>query len=260
MRGNVMTSKVSNEKLLSPTKTFSEIKKSWEQILKLDIRSRLKAYRTIENDIKKNYSAKESSLEEIEFYLLVLRITKVTPQLFSRMFIRWLELTGNSNPTTLLSKRGKVDVESGCLHVADPSVYQALDLENYSEKKIVSLMNQGNLFELHVGGDGEFNVQLRIVDTPDPIVTAKEFKCCEESTGMSAIIQIPTGELWVADAGAIGSKKRGHVAIKTTPGNYKICAYNFHIPEKVQSIYIVLSKTEQVSKNEFSEIPVFHYT
>ncbi len=244
-----------------PKKSFNEIQRQWEKIQSLDIKNKLKAFRSIGNDIHVSYEKKETSVEQLEFYIKVIKQviqTRSFPQSASRFLAKltsdWIELTANDQTESLLKKAGKIVIEAGLIMIADPNYFALNELtDDYSDKNILNLINQGKLYAISTSGDGLFNVQVRIVDSLEPLLTAKEIKYVVDSSE-SAVIHITSGSLMVADPSTWENEKQSILLNSVVPGNYKVCVYSFIIPNKLESFYIVLSKTELEANNHLSSI------
>ena len=61
------------------------------------------------------------------------------------------------------------------------SVISRLDSQFYTRKadeflNEIELINSGKVYFFGTGGDGIFNIQVRIVEVPEPVLTTKEYK------------------------------------------------------------------------------------
>jgi hypothetical protein len=130
--------------------------------------------------------------------------------------------------------------------VADP-VHCSVDelRKDSSAKNCLRLINQGKCDIFSTETDRGFwtgDIQLRIVDSLEPILTNEEFKYvtwCSDST----IICIPTGIIAVTDIFFLDNEE-DRISTSITPGNYKVCVYLLSNEiEESESFYIVLCKT-----------------
>lgn len=246
-----------------PIKPFSDIQQDWQNIQSLEIKSRYKAMRGIANDICNAYKGENIDAPKLQFYMDVLKqINKIhniprCKTALSKITALWLELTGNENAKIIKKIFGKINVETATVAIGEPSYSkEALDAyEKYAAQKILNLINQGKLFIFGTGGDGEQNIQIRVVDSLEPVLSTKEYRCILNATE-TLIINIPTGTLVVADPCFLNMEKE-RMLINVEPGNYKICVYHFYIHSKVDSFYIALCKTNEEAKNTLTKLPQF---
>lgn len=244
------------------TKSYSNIQQDWKNIQSTEIKSRYKAMRGIANDICNAYKG-EDDASRLQFYMDVLKqINKVhnmprCKTALSKITALWLELTGNANAKIIKKILGKINVETATIAIGEPSYSkEALGAyENYADQKILNLINQGKLFIFGTGYDGEQNIQIRVVDSFEPVLSAKEYKCILNATE-TLIINIPTGTLAVADPYFLDMEKE-RLLINVEPGNYKVCVYHFYIDSKVDSFYIALCKADEEAKNTLTKLPQF---
>lgn len=184
-------------------KSFEEINRSWETIKSLSVREKLSALKSLGFDIKVIYKPGETALNEIQRYIELLKEIIRIPNrpaslvlLLNRMYADWLALTGNSEHLILQKKSAKLNIQSGQIVMADQTLDLSL-LAECDEKIELQLINKGNLFAFNTGGDGIINVQCRVVEANNPVLTLKEYKCSVNATEM-AVIKIPTGLLQIA--------------------------------------------------------------
>jgi hypothetical protein len=245
-------------------KTFSQIKHEWERIQCLDPKSRFKSMRLIGNMIYDSYEKEEVSLDELEFYMAILkqvaRTQSFSPRysrLLSKLIGDWVELTGNDKAEIISKVSGKIPGQMTCIAIADPSYFIVEEEvgDEYIERKFVQLMNLGKALIFEGDGKDEINIQIRVVDSPMPVLTIKEYKCVVDASEQ-AIIHIPSGLVVVADLIDLNHDKY-HVSTQVIPGNYKICVYYFHIRNKLDSLYVVLCKTEEEANNSLVKIHDF---
>lgn len=243
-------------------KSFIQIQTEWEKIQTLDIKSKLKAMRAIAHDIAVSYDKKETDIEQLTFYMQIIKQvarTRSFPQpallFLSKLIADWLVLTGNDKSKIIFKKAGIIPVDTASISISDQS-FNIYELDgDFSDKNYLSLINQGKCYIFSTGADGMYNVQLRVIDALEPVLTNGEFKYVTESSA-SAIIHIPTGIIAITD-GLLLDKEFPHLSASIMPGNYKISVYQFYIPNKLESFYIVLCKTDREASNDFSNIYTF---
>lgn len=246
------------------SKSYAEIRQAWEKIKGLDIKDRFKMMRSISHDICEIYHKNDIELENLIFYIDVLKQVNQIHDIprckrsLSKMIATWLDLTGHVNAKIVKKISGKINTETASIAIGDP--YYARNVieaySNYSEKNVVNLINEGKGYVFSTGSDGLHNVQIRIVDTLEPVISSKEFKCVISVTE-TAVINIPTGHLAITDPCCLDIEK-DRLYINVEPGNYKVCVYFFYIRSKVESFYVVLCKTNQDAKNNLSKSPQFN--
>ena len=237
-------------------KSFPELQQEWQSIQALDLKSQMKALRTIGHEIMLSYQQQGAELAQLEFYIKVMRkvvktssVPEKASRFLSKLIIAWLQQTGNANVDIVLKKATKLLLVSGAIMIKDASYAECADTS------LLPLLNQGKLFMFGTGTDGVVNVQLRVVDGPEPVLTAKEYKFVADSSE-PAIIHIPSGGLLVADPASLGSQDNA-LSATISAGNYKVSVYFFAIPNKLQSFYIVLAKTDQEPINTLTRIYQF---
>lgn len=242
-------------------KPYSQIQQEWKNIQSLEIKNRYKAMRGIANDICNAYKGEDVDPSKLLFYMDVLkqinRIHNIPRSriALSKLTALWLEITGNSNAKIIKKILGKINLETATIAVGELSYFkEALGAyENYAEQKLLNLINQGKFFIFGTGCDGEHHIQIRVVSSLEPVLSAKEFKCILNSTE-TFIINLPTGALVVADPCFLDVEKN-RLSINVEPGNYKVCVYHFYIHSKVDSLYIALCKTDEAAKNTLTNLP-----
>lgn len=247
------------KRLGKQAKTYVQIREEWEKIQSLDAKNRFKAMRSIANDICEGYKKNIDEIEQLEFYIRVLKqIIRMHDYprcalYLSKMIANWLALTGNDKAKIIKKISGKIPVETSIV-ISD--VQYSRDIinayTNYSERNLVDLINNGKAFIFHADIHDACNVQLRIVDSLEPVLTSKEFKCVVDTTE-TAIINIPTGIVAAANPWNLDDEKY-RLSTNIAPGNYKVCVYLFYIRHKIESYYIVLCKTENAARNDLSKI------
>lgn len=244
-------------------KSSAQIQNEWKKIQTLDIRSKHKAMRTLFHDIYTSYKKEAVNVEQLKFYIKVVKQIIQAPnfpdqalRFHSKLIADWLNLTGNKNVEIISKITGKIPVETATIAIADPSYFDIDEVrKDYAYQNYPQLINQGKFFIFGTGADGTYNVQLRVVDALEPVLTQKEFRYVKDSTE-SVIIHIPSGFITVADPCFLDNEKY-YLSTRITPGNYKICVYLFHIPKKIQSFYIILCRTDKETNNQLSKIHEF---
>lgn len=258
---------VQQKSLKTNKKTFAQIQQAWQDVLRLDGRSQLKALPTIGHDIYVSYDKATNSLAELEFYMQILkfiikrseRSVQKNTRFLSKLYIEWLRLTGNEKAEVIFKKSGKILLVSALISIVDlanitsTGVNEALSSGN--NLQLLECINQGKVWFFSTGSDGVHDIQFRVVDSTEPVVSEKEFRYVEDSSGDAVIVNIPTGKIIVGDPVFVNAGSQEECMLVTIPpGNYKVCVYRFLIPAKLDSAYIVLCKTEQEAKNNLSKL------
>jgi len=251
-------------KPVKPTKSFAEIRQEWEKIQGLDIKNRFKLMRSVAYEICEIFQKNDIELEHLLFYIDVLKQVNQVHDIprckrsLSKMIATWLNLTGHVDAKIVKKIAGKINTETASIAIGDP--YYAKNVidayGSYTEKNVLNLINEGKSYIFGTSSDGLHNVQLRIVDSSEPVLSSKEFKCVTSVTE-TAIINIPTGHIAVTDPCFLDVEK-DRLGVDVEPGHYKVCVYFFYIHSKVESFYIVLCKTDQEDKNNLSKSPQFN--
>lgn len=220
--------------------------------------------RAIAHAIAVSYDKSKITRAQLEFYIKVMRqvvrvrtFPQVVSRFLSKLIIDWLELTSNNNPEIILQKSGTVSIDVAAIGVVDRGYKDAANHAPYDHiaNHYLNLVNQGKCYLVHTGSDATFDVQLRVVNALEPVLTSKELKFVEDMSE-TAIMHIPTGEISIGNP--FDFEQAGYsFSANIIPGNYKICAYLFCMPHKFKGIYIVLSKTDQEATNNLAEIYSF---
>lgn len=244
---------------------FAEIKQSYEKIKTADIKTRFNAVKALSHLIKQNYKKENTSKEELELYIEILKLAvkyhgSKYSRLLSKLIGDWLAVTGNDNVEIISKVNGKIESEmsvdagTAILAIGDLNSIKKLNPNSISEKEHLALINQGKVFVFYAEpNEDSYNVQLRIVNANQPVLSAKEFKNVISSSEI-AIIHIPSDTVVVTE---LQETNREQVIAKIIPGNYKICVYQFHIPTKLDSFYIALAKTDEAANNQLTNITKF---
>ncbi|CCB86476.1 unknown protein [Parachlamydia acanthamoebae UV-7] len=237
----------------------SRLKEETYQALKLGARERFKKLKQIGHEALSQYkSLKDPCVEDLKDYIEIFKIIVKVPAIstafnmaLAKAMSKYLTLLGCNNAIVLFKKSTKILLDSASIAIGDQSY--AIDQTNLSEAidHTVELINHGQCYIFGTGSDGEFNIQVRIVEAPEPVLTPKEYK---NIIGTSPIVTLnfPTGKLSVCD-GLIVKGQKSDLEVDIAPGLYKCQVYIFKFPDDY-SYYIVLSKSEEAKKNNETEI------
>lgn len=168
----------------------------------------------------------------------------------SKVTKKWLIETGNIDTKIILSKKIKLNIESGMLVVFSK---QNTSLDNgYNRQAYIEMMKKLEIFACGLGQDFSLNLEVRFVDSTEPVLLPNEYSKLEQSTQVFAInVQDDSGlnigdslnKLYLAD----------QYNIKLEKGKYKICLFNL----KSGKYILVFSNNlnEQSEYNDIMEMP-----
>jgi hypothetical protein len=143
-----------------------------------------------------------------------------------------------------------IGVESGTLLVADPDREKEFELVHFDTIECVKIMNKGQGLVWSTGGDGTFDIQLRLVEASEPMLMPKEYKLVTGSTD-TIVVEVKSGKLTVGDFGLLQEQNKW---LTVEPGNYKVCAYLFDTQKDFLAYYVVVCKTDDSAVNDVSDI------
>jgi len=245
--------------------SFTEIQQTYKKIQTLDAKNRFHAIKTLAHTIHKGYKKDLSNPEEMEFYINIIKeVVKLHGSRYSKFLTKligdWLETTGNADAKIITKINGVIDTDdlsidagSGIIAVGNPAWFSLNKSENIWEINQLELINKGEIFIFHFEPlEKPCNIQIRVVDASKPVLTAKEFRCVL-ALSETAVINIPSNTAIAADPQAANIHSN-QITANIVPGNYKICAYHFRIPNKLESFYIVLCKTDNEATNKLLNI------
>ncbi|MGC1181566.1 hypothetical protein [Legionella sp.] len=256
---------MSKTKYIPPKKTFDQIEAQWNAIQTLDTKNKFKAMREIGNDLLNSYNKKEIEIEQMEFYIKILKpivraysYPQKCSKLLSTITGDWLELSGYDNAKIISTAKSKYISDCPNICIGDLSCFKENQnvspdlLSSYSYR--LSLMNEGKLYELRTGGDAGFYLELRLIDALEPVLTSKELKYVLDTTE-TAVMHLPTGNISVGYH-STADEKLHLLSLPVTPGNYKMSTF-FIYKKRVVIFCIVLCKTHAVAKNSYQSIYSF---
>lgn len=242
-------------------KTPEQIKLQWQQLLKLDMKRRLKGLRALGNDIEMNYQKDRLSIEELHLYIDIMRqvIRAVSFPIKSSRFLARLvnelhEKTGDINAEIVLKKNFKTTTFSNYVGIADICHSETFLTMDPTSQSLLTLINDRKCHIFSVETDGAYDVQFRVVNAKNPILSEKEIPYVIDSTETS-FIYVPTGQIIIGDL--IGLQDMDDKQVSVEPGYYKVMTYLFHIPKKLASFYIVLCPCENSTNLIFSKVYQF---
>lgn len=231
-----------------------ELLKKTQKALSLEPKNRFKTLKQIGFEtIEEFKSLKDPTISELKDYKEILSIVSRVPSISSKFQIglakvinKYLHILGCDNPQILLKKSTTIALESASIAIGDRSY-----ADNVESLTDIELINSGKAYFFSTGSDGIFNVQLRVVEAPEPVLTSKEYKNVAAASPM-IILSFSTGKLAINDGRICLSNNSIEESI--IPGNYKCQVFIFRFPSKDYSFYIVLSKCENNALNNEREI------
>ena len=231
-----------------PSKTPEEIQKEWEKINSLDIKSRMKATRSIVATIANSMSdlKEESAL----LYISILKTAALLPddnnnasRVLSKIIPAYLKLIG-SEQVEIIQEIKSRDLGKGLYVIGDPTLAgEATQWWEKDEKQLLTLMNQGKIFIFGAEDSILGKAKFRLINACEPVMTMKECKQLRDSTP-TVIIKIESGRI-----GVLGAWEEFEMKIE--PGNYKICSNKL----RGDNYLIILCKTDKEAVNELKTRP-----
>lgn len=229
------------------------------QALKLEARERFKKLKQLGYEALNHFkSSKNPSAEELKNYIEIFKVVAKVPAIshpfnaaIAKAMSKYLTLIGCNNVPVLFKKSTTIYLHSATIAIGDKAF--AIDHVNGLLPSYEELINRGQCYFFGTGSDGDFNIQVRIVEAPEPVLTAKEYKNIVCASPV-VILNFPTGKVAVCD-GEIHKDipKEPDFEFDIVPGYYKCQVFIFKFTNDY-SYYIILSKTDEAKKNSETEI------
>jgi len=248
------------KKFTPPLSSPTELRKKFDHYLTLPPPQKYKMGRLISAETVAMLNKTDHSLDDLNLYEEILReavklinFPSACKAGLSKIAFLRLQVMGIPEPKISLKKNIELPTDIANFVIRDPT------LPEYSleETKVQTLtrMNNGEFFCFSTGADGWFNVQLRLVEGPEPILTLKEYKRVQESS-QEAIIQIPSGKIIISGYGneAISEDATLAGSLEVPPGFYKMRVFVFTFPTDDFSYYVVFARTDKFTPNALLEI------
>lgn len=169
----------------------------------------------------------------------------------SKIIKKWLELSGNDQIKILQTKKMKIQVETGMIVMSDPQECKNVDLE-YNIKNMLELMNQGKIFAVGIGGDGQISLEFRLIDAIEPVLLPKEYTKLNQSS-VSYNFKSSQGILGIGDYYNEQPEPR-IIELITGPGIYQIAIFALNSGK----VIIVTCKGKSAN-NEVTDIPAVEF-
>lgn len=234
-----------------------ELASKHERLFSLPAKERIKAFRTLSWEVLNSFkSTKEHSMEDLDLYLKILQSTirtDVSPSKYAngiaKIQSQKLALLGIDEPTVLKKKKGTIELKTATIGVVDASM---LALPRDYETAL-DQMRMGKAFLFSTASDGIENIEIRLTDSPVPLLSNKETKRIIGGSSQNYVLDSPTGRLLVYDY--LSDHRDSFVELQVDPGYYMISVFIFDFPRSYQySYYIALSKALELPENQSNEI------
>lgn len=230
----------------------------WEKTqnaLKLEARQRFKELKKLAYEVTAVIkSSKDLTVADLKTYTSILRIVLKVPAispsfnlLFAKVMNKYLAAIGCENPQVLIKKSTKINLITGSIAIGD-QFYAIGFTEKFPNE--IDLINSGKSYIFFAEDYGFVNIQVRVIDVIEPILSTKEYKRVMAASP-AVILNFPSGKLAIDD-GYI--EEAPPIVIDIAPGNYKCQVYLFSLARDQHSFYIVLSKTEEKAVNSEKEV------
>ena len=228
---------------------YLDVQNAFAELQKLTPKEKYKKIRSVAALAEK--ALKDASdVNELALYSTIFK-SAGNSRLLNKAKTKEYELRGITDIKTLKTKLGTVNVESGLIAVGDPNTgYKA----EYNLQKILGEMNDNHAFYcVGTGGDGTFDVTLRLVDINEPLLGAKEHKFIL-NTSSTATIKISSGYIKCADFWDISNSATAGVGYEIENGYYKVAFYLKDIKDKYFGFVVILTKTTNEAPNNLTEL------
>jgi hypothetical protein len=255
---------------------FTQIHQLWLLSQQQQYRDKVKTLRKLSHHIYNLFQKKQLSLEDMPRCIRIVNDIKQftdwskASSLSSRITKAWMIGMGFSEPRTMASKRGFVDIESGMIAIGDLDSLKEINQNwckkmksaNFTEQSsifdqlLINAINNHKGFYFNTGGDGRMACQIRLVDCQHPIVSAKEMRFVT-TTNSCCCIKISSDKISITDFHDI--ENQHGASLKVEPGYYKIITYHFSIPNKVDSYYVILVAIDKPEPNMINSIDTISY-
>jgi hypothetical protein len=152
-------------------------------------------------------------------------------------------LKGITEIKTVATKAGFANVESGMIALGDPLFGLQPD-ENCNDKGIAKAENEERFITVATGGDGDFDIIVRLIDVSEPLVSDKEMKFIEQSTAPK-VIKVESGKVVCGDLWSIRDDAKNpfiRVELPLENGRYKVAFFHKVMGHKFFGYVAVLSR------------------
>lgn len=203
-----------------------EIITKWDEAKNLDPRKKYSVLKSLCTEIIGNIKNRSVDPDCIDAFIPMLSAASKVSDSSPRYGIAKSQLTVlklanlgvDVDSVTVLQKKSKIIcLESATFGLGDPELIEEKNLEIS-----VDPINEGRRFFFSTGGDGKYKLEVRVLDTPIPVLSSAEYKLLLSSTGVSQI-EVKSGYFLAGDACNTDSKKG--LVLSLGPGLYNISAF-----------------------------------
>ena len=178
-------------------------------------------------------------------------------RVLSKVTVRWLEVTGAGEQKLIMRKKGNIATETAVFAIGDVGIAPAADCEPWTDREMVAWMKAGQRLAFSTGYDGMLGAELRLIESVEPVLEAKEYGRLESSTP-TLVLDLPTGGVGLADYGAMArpwhdSPPHHSLLIDVAPGRYKAAVYGFST-RRSDRVVAVLCRTDEQSANDVESV------
>ncbi len=178
-------------------------------------------------------------------------------RVLSKVTVRWLEATGAGEQKLVARKKGNIATETATFAIGDVGMTPATDCEPWTEREMVAWMMSGQRLVFSTGYDGMIGAEVRLIESAEPVLEAKEYGRLESSTP-TLVLELPTGGIGLADYGAMagpwrGSQPHHSMLIDVPPGRYKTAVYGFSTRRR-DRVVAVLCQTDAKPENDVASV------
>jgi len=228
--------------------TYNEVQEAYNNLLNLTPKEKYKKIRSVAA-LAENALKNVSDIKELVLYSEIFKLAD-NSRLLNKAKSKELELKGISKIKTLKTKLGSVNIESGLISVGDPSLGYTGE---YNKDEVIKSMNQNRFYCVDTGGDGIFDITLRVVDIDEPLLGPKEYNFII-STSKTSVINIRSGIIKCSDFWDLSNKEVPGISYELDNGYYKVAFYLKVIRDKYFGFVVVLCKTNSLDFEELVDI------
>ena len=247
-----------------------QLQAKWSEIVKLPIKDQYKVIKEFGFQVMLSFKKGDNSQDALKLYMSLLK--KIIPFISSpgvyracliKVISKWYSLMTNDQPIKILQKKsGVVRLWTATIGIGDYNEMLNLSQAPYNITEIIHFINQARGFLFTTGCDGVFNIQFRLVDAPEPVLSKDEYKLVGDASP-PLIIQVPSGRIVIRDGLCLDETNENSLIYLVEPGKYKVSAHCFTVRKKNEdhnfsSYYLVLCKTDETVNNDVKDIPYLH--
>lgn len=231
------------------------INEEWKNALSLNPKDKYKKIQEIAFQVSGDEFVSKVENTDIDLCINIInQAVKVDgyPQKYAKglalLIAKKLSLTGDDKAEIISKESGQVSTESGVISIGDPTFEDSIDLNDVDDKNLLEITNQGKRLFFTTGGDGTYDVQLRLIKATEPVLTPSEYKLVVGSTE-TVILQVSSGKISVGDIHFTTED----ISMTIPTGNFKVRTYLFETKD-FRSYYVVFTNTELPASNQQDRI------